>query len=650
MLPSMAIAVFGQTDSSALVPRWLSLGAVLSIGPTFELGRVLVPDILECDTLGDGSGMSFGGALLVDLPVTDGLSVQARAGMLVESGELRARAQHPFVLRNGEGDVIDGVYDQVLRFDRRRFVAGLLGRYEIGRTELALGLEALVNGGGDQTFQQEAISPPELLFAGRRTLEVGSGTIVESAPLALGAAASIGFRLPLSRRSWLVPELSLAMPITSLAAGESQWRRLRLAVGAQLRFDLVAEPPQPPIRIDTPVIVARAPMLRPIITTSPAIVEVRVDEYDSTEALALLNQVFFEEGSAELPARYRRLDSSSVSRFSTGQLVGTALDVYYDLLNIVGLRMKRLPQATLAIGGYRNGRETDRSLAKRRAEAIRRYLVDAWGIAPRRLTTTGGGLPASPARENVAEGFEENARAHVVPSDPNVTGPVIRNHIKRVANPPSLVFYPRAEAEAPLRSWRLDVMLDTTIWRRFEGEGVPPDSIVWDWRSNERELPSIPMRLGYELSLEDTTGQRASTPRLEIKVEYRSLKQKLEHRRNDTVIESYSLLLFNFDSPSVSPADQELLRAIGGTIHEPTAVVRITGFTDSLGLESHNRELAMRRATETARILQELTPRGTTIIVDPNGGERERFPYGTPEGRSHNRTVIIEVRRPAAKD
>ncbi|MBC8144428.1 MAG: OmpA family protein [bacterium] len=263
---------------------------------------------------------------------------------------------------------------------------------------------------------------------------------------------------------------------------------------------------------------------------------------------------------------------------------------------------------------------------------------------------SGAGLPSSPARETAEEGFEENARAHIVPSDPNITAPVIRRHVQRVATPPSLIFYPRADAEAGLAKWRLEVLEDTVVWRRFEGEGPLPDSIVWDWRSNKSDLPRIPMSLGYTLALEDRTGQRVSTERTDIVVEYRSLTQRLEHRVNDTVIESYSLVLFNYDSPTVSPDDEELLRAIAGTLRNVVgATMRVTGYTDSLGLESYNRELAVRRATETARLLRELAPAGTTIIVNPDGGERERFPYDTPEGRSHSRTVIIEVRKPSSE-
>lgn len=642
MLPCMAIAVFGQVDSVQAATRWMSIGAVLSGGASFEYGSIVVPEISECDTLRRGSALSWHASMLAELPLATRLSLQLRLGAYLDRGELRERASRPLALAGDNGERIDGLYDHVFAFTRASYAGSLVARFgATDRLELAAGVEA-VRHIVDQTFQQEAIAPSSLLFRRQRIVEIRSGVIIPSSPVSLSALASAGYRLPLSSRAWIVPEMSVSIALSSMSES-SAWRRVRAAAGATLRFDF-HRTPQPPPAIDTPV-VAVPPPLDPSITTQPPVVEVLVDEYDSTEALPLLNQIFFAEGTDTIPSRYHLLDDTSVASFTEARLVGSALDVYYDLLNVVALRMKAIPDATLSIEGFRNGREPAGALSRRRAEQIRRYLIDTWDIPAARLRVAGRALPENPARETFEEGFEENARAHLEPSDPNVTAPVIRLHVQRVATPPGIVFYPRANAGARVRSWRLDVLRDSALWRRFEGAGEPPDSIAWDWRSNESDLPSIPMQLGYEFIVSDTTGQTAATPLRPIHVQYRSQSQRLENRQNDTVIESYSLLLFNYDSPSVSADDQELLRAIAAGI-KPGAQIRITGYTDSLGLESHNRELAFRRATETARILRELVPDETSISVNPNGGERERFPFDTPEGRSHCRTVIIEVRTP----
>ncbi|MBC8143930.1 MAG: OmpA family protein, partial [bacterium] len=447
----MAIAVLSQGDSVPAATRWLSVGAAISGGPSFEYGNVVVP---LCDPVTSGTALSWNASAFVERPLSQSLAMQLRVGAYIERGELRHRGLIA-PTRGEDGTVFTGVYDEVLRFNRTMIATGMLARYQLSnRLELGIGIEATREISTDQQFQLEAIAPAELLFRGKRIDERASGVIVQPASIALGAFASVGYRLPISRSSWLVPELSFSFPATSMAADDA-WRRIRIGVGAALQFDLLDEVEAPPI--DTPVVV-HVPVLRPIITTSPAIVEVRVDEYDSLEALPLLNQVFFAEGSDAIPTRYNQLGVDATRSFTLSQLDGSALDVYYDLLNIIGLRMKQTPSATLAITGHRNGRESDNRLSRRRADEIRRYLVESWGIAARRFRVSGAGLPSSPARETAVEGFEENARAHIVPSDPNITAPVIRRHVQRVATPPSLIFYPRADAEAGLAKWRLEVL------------------------------------------------------------------------------------------------------------------------------------------------------------------------------------------------
>lgn len=334
--------------------------------------------------------------------------------------------------------------------------------------------------------------------------------------------------------------------------------------------------------------------------------------------------------------------------FGNAQLIGSALDVYYHLLNIIGMRMRRTPDATLTITGYHNGQENQPQLGRRRAESVKKYLAEVWRISSRRIRVVGGGMPANPASEAMPEGAEENARVEITSNDLNITGPVIRRHIQRIATPPSITFYPNVVAEGGLAEWSLDVLEQSSRWKSFAGGGDHlPDSIIWEWRNDRGELPSLPMQLQYALRVTDSTGATAGTPLKQIDVTYNALR---DTPQDDTTIENYSLLLFNFDSPKISRSDMALLKAIIGQT-QSGAVVRLAGYTDSLGEDNHNRELAIQRANEVAKIFRSLAPKGVSITVDEGAsGERERFPYNTPEGRSHCRTVIIEIRTPTNKN
>ncbi len=619
-------------------------------GPSREL--VSLP---FCELIRHGSGSRWSFGFLFEYALSDKLSFQLRPSVDGHVGSLRETVTGDLLVAESPDVLRPVTVDQVLDFREYSVGLALVARRQLLprlflQGSIGLGHAFSVS----QTYRQVAVEPANWLFGNnRREITLDSGALVPPPTLMLDVAAGLSYDLPISTRSMLSPEISLRFPIVDHAA-DGSWRDLTLLVGATLRFGIggrqkpVADTPavEPP-RPDTPVVARPRPTLIPSMMTEPATVEVRINEYDSTEALPLLNQIYFAEGSDSIGARYTRLTPEQAQDFSNTNLTGSALDVYYNLLNIIGRRMLDAPRSALTINGYRSGGESDPGIARRRAERIKAYLVETWGIDPSRLKVVGGKLPPNPSAETTLQGRAENARAELIPSDPNITAPVLRRHIQRVATPPSVVFFPRAIAEAGVASWSIDVVEGERLWKRFAGVGKLPDSIRWNWRGDAGSLPTLPMHLSHSFGVTDSTGQSATTPLSSIDVAYHSRAETLEYRENDSTIESYSLLLFNFDSPKVSEGDRALLRAIAGNIRRQ-AVVRLTGYTDSLGGAEHNRELAMLRAGEVAKILRGLVPRGVTIVVDDKGGEKERFPYDTPEGRAHCRTVIIEVRTPVS--
>lgn len=642
----MACSAFGQidppsSDSTASTPAYF-FGAFGAFGPGLETANLIVPPFCGTFRTGSSTGWEFGG--LFELPITPSFAVQLRGSAIVESGELREPVPGDNPVRLDDGSIVNAGVDQVLAFERTTIGIAALARLAlIGGLHVHGGLMAGRLVAGNQTLKQVAIEPEELLFVNKqRELEILQGSIFVRSPFIMGIAAGIGYDLPISRRSTLTPEITTSFPIISHTTAGG-WRPLAIRIGASLRIGVAATDIPPP---DTTPRVVIPPLLATSITTQPRVVAVRIDEYDSTEVLPLLNRIFFTERSADLRDPYRQITVAEADTFTNARLLGSALDVYYHILNIVGRRMRETPDAMLTINGYRNGRENDQALGRSRAETIRRYLMDVWKISAGRLKVSGRGLPPNPSRETSTEGFEENARVELVPSDPNILAPVFRRHIQRIATPPALTFHMETTAEAGVDHWELVVEDERRErWRAFGGATVPPDSIVWDWRSDRNNLPGFPMRLDYTFTVTDSTGAVSASGPTAINVSYQSVQQKLEYSVRDTTIENFSILLFNYDSPKVSQSDNELLQAIAAGVR-PGANMRFTGYTDSLGDARHNQALAAERATEAASISKSLVPPDVNVIVDDSGGEWERFPYTTPEGRSHCRTVVIEIRTP----
>lgn len=646
----MACVAFAQPDSTQLPDR-LSYGGAISIAPSMMHASLLLPGFSEeCGLLQNGSGLACRASGLIEFPLTDALGLQTRLSVSYFDGRLQDPIPISFPLARDDGAVVEGRIDQ--RLDLQRFDLGLdlLARCSLlARLSLLGGVSLNRTLSLNARHQQIAVTPDNLLLSNnRRELTLNEGGLLKVSSMNLSIEAGAWYEFPISNYGTIGPEVTASLPLTAESA-QGNLRTISIRIGGTIRW--MTPPPTivAPLRNPPPSIVAT-------LRTRPPVVDVKVAEYDSTEVLPLLNQIYFDEGSDAIPIRYHLIGKEGAMLFDKNDSLlrdGTALDVYYHLLNLVGMRMRENVGATLSINGYRNGRERDPRLALRRAEAVQRYLVNIWGIAHRRLAVSGGALPPNPAREITNEGFQENSRVELVSSDPRVTGPHVRIHTKGVATPSSVTFYPEIEAEAGVKEWTIEIVQhDSLPWRTITAAGPPPDSIVWLWRSDKGAMPSFPLQLAYRFTVLDNAGQRRTSGLLPINVAYESTRQKLGHQENDSTVESYSLLLFNFDRPEVTPGDRALLEAIcrGGNIASG-ARVRFVGYTDSLGDASYNRNLAAARARDAAQIFRSLVPSDVIIVVDgEHGGEWERFPYSTPEGRSHCRTVFIEVRTPLARN
>jgi outer membrane protein OmpA-like peptidoglycan-associated protein len=148
---------------------------------------------------------------------------------------------------------------------------------------------------------------------------------------------------------------------------------------APLLFTRVEAPPPPPPPILPP---PEAPTPAPIPPTPPPVVQPRQPTDIRTD------EIHFEAGSARLT------------------------NIAKAILDEVALRMKQEPSATATVTGYTDDRENagaNRDLDRRRAEAVRDYLVTRHGIDPARISVVAGGVDTT-GDNTTAEGRLRNRR------------------------------------------------------------------------------------------------------------------------------------------------------------------------------------------------------------------------------------------------
>ncbi len=367
-----------------------------------------------------------------------------------------------------------------------------------------------------------------------------------------------------------------------------------------------------------------------------------IEEIETEEMFPLLPYVFFPEGDGNLPKTSLKINSKDeVAEFDESKLPWNTLEIYSNLLNIIGKRLKDNPTSKITVVGCNSGQGTESKgleLSKQRAESIRNYFVEVWGIDPKRIQIKTQNLPDKPSNPTLREGIEENQRAEIYSDNLEILRPIRLNEIQRTANPPIVEIFPHIESEAPINGWNLSVEQGGQIIRSFKGVDVP-DKVVW--KVEEEPMPRLEKPIQFTLSATDIIDQK-QTASMSLNIEQKTIRKKREELLGDKKVERFSLILFDFDKAEILPKHKPLLEEIRKKI-KPNSKVIVSGFTDRIGEEEYNKDLALRRCLETKKYLG--IP-DSQIVLNPVGSEYLLYDNSLPQGRSYCRTVQITIETP----
>ncbi|MCH8569481.1 MAG: OmpA family protein [Balneolales bacterium] len=378
------------------------------------------------------------------------------------------------------------------------------------------------------------------------------------------------------------------------------------------------------------------------------------------ESFPLRNYVFFDSESTSIPDRYIRLNREQAANFNEVQLGGfnqvtvtgrsaRQMTVYYNILNILGDRMVKNPSATITLVGSSDKGVPD---ATQKAEAVKTYLVNIFGINASRITTSGRLRPAVASLQ--AGGSreldllrQEESRVSIESSSPIL----LREFQTRPDAPLSSTTSPQ---EAPLdsyvtfnvggeiegiESWMLEVTDENNRVQNFgpyytENISLSGKSILGD---RPRGMYKIVM-IGE--------GSNGTTVRKETRTEIVQWVESVVEKGN-----RYSVI-FEFDQSTVSAAYEKYLIDVVLPVIAAGSTVRIQGYSDTIGDPDHNMRLSEARAESVRTIIQNAlaATNRTNVRFDVKGhGEiiaQSQFNNTLPEERFYNRTVVIDVMTP----
>ena len=511
------------------------------------------------------------------------------------------------------------------------------------------------------TYEQREVleTPADGVFAnGRRERNVLEGDIPDASALGLGLTLGATFDLALNedRSVFLSPEVLATVSPLNVVSGVS-WTIQHIRAGLALSF----VPPEikdsltdqelydfargitPPSRVSPGV-----PFVSDIAVSgvepdgsTSAVEEITIDEFESYHVRPILPYVFFDEDSYDVPDRYYRLSDDQVARFHTDNFYNLdEIVTYRHVMNIVGYRMTKDPDATITLIGHSTPDERGgEDLGRERAKSVRDYLTETWGISSSRIAIEGTGLPENASNNDLPDGREENRRVEIKTSSPAVMASVTSVDTTRVVSPSGVRFLPSIDPNVRVKQWTIFLADEDAMFHAINGSSPVPQSVDWRPTGTISGIPSGTKEMRYMLAVTDTTGAVVPSTTGSIPVVERTLAMK-EQSGTSSQRDRFSMILFGYDSAELTPDHDEVISTIKSKIG-PNSRVTVAGHTDRSGSAAYNKTLSEKRARAVSSKL------GSN--VDGVYGYGESLPpydNNTPEGRFYSRTVEVTVETP----
>lgn len=617
-----------------------------------------------------GSGSSFASGILMELPFENYFNgdffkksdISLRLGYSGYDGEL-IRYENTDVIVNGNSQT--GEFKHL--FDFNYGTIGIepgIAYQVINDLRIYAGLRIGFHF-YDYFYTIETISEPKNMgtFLNGQTYRAeDNGKIDNVQKIQFAPNIGIGYELPLNQNGslFLQPEAFYSLNVTPVIK-DNFWLVHNIQIGIALKYKKPLPPPpepDPPIAPPIPKLPLPAEAPEAFVDIDAIKIDsagnksenfnLKIEDFVSLNMRPLLNYIFFEDSSSAIPERYNLLNPANASQFSLMNLHGLdAMDTYYHVLNIIGKRMKEMPNTNVTLIGTNSNNGSEKGnieLSKARAETVKSYLTKIWNIKPNRIITKARNLPKQPTRQDEPDGIEENRRVEIIPNDWSLVEAVVTQDTMRVINKSDIQFIPEVKSPMGVNNWSIIAKMDNRVLYSKNGYEYPDDDYIWTISNKSENIPETSGNIQYSISISDSLGQSFSSETKVIPVEQLTVDRKRLERIEDKEFEYYSLILFDFGTTNLELQHRNVVDLVKSRISQK-AKVYIYGYSDKLGDEEINQRISTRRARAVARRLN--IP---GAVVEGKGESELLYDNDLPEGRFYCRTVQIIIETPVEKE
>jgi hypothetical protein len=247
------------------------------------------------------------------------------------------------------------------------------------------------------------------------------------------------------------------------------------------------------------------------VTRDARLSAVRVE---SRRVVSFVPAIVFDNASTEIPERYQLLSIQQARTWKEGASFATSTAHWqYDVLNVIGARMKRLSSTTCTLIAVVDDQQNGRSAE--RIASIRSYLASRFGIRESRIQTR-----LISASEDAS--LVTPSTVVIDQASPELLAPTEFTVSTIETQLPRLQLLPDVISEAGVRSWSISALTDDQPVRTFSGSGTLPASVAWDMNEDVVADAAFKKPLVLTLQVEDVDGDHALSDPIRISLTSRT--------------------------------------------------------------------------------------------------------------------------------
>lgn len=366
-----------------------------------------------------------------------------------------------------------------------------------------------------------------------------------------------------------------------------------------------------------------------------------IEEYISNRYDPLLSYIFYDQDSSNLNQKYIHLTKDETKNFDITKLhkSGT-LEIYYNILNIIGKRLYEYPDATIKLTGCTNGLNSEKNiknLSENRAQNVKKYLIDTWDISPQRISITSRNIPEKPSQPlDEPDKMQENQRVEISSDNFEILKPVFTTDTIRIIKTPFVEFNTQINSEKGTKYSSINLIQEENNYQIKSNVDYNKKTKV----SIDGINPFKSKPLKYFLNALDNCNKSRYSDTLKLPLEVVTLKMKKDYLNDDIEFNKYSLILFDFDKSEIEGNNQKIISFIQSRLNSKSEI-QIIGYTDRTGDENYNLKLSCERADKANMALNVESSK-----INCFGEGKLLYDNNLPEGRFYCRTVDIFVSSP----